>query len=70
MLHQSVEVRPRQNGNVEDRAGCDRLLQRRGQPEFDVDSHAMRALEARHELGHQRSRGTAAEDFDRLRKCQ
>jgi hypothetical protein len=36
------------NDKVKNCAGFDRLLQRRSQPEFDIDNRVMRALEEGH----------------------
>jgi hypothetical protein len=64
MRDQTVQLRPRQNGNVKAGASFDRLLERRREPEFDLDSRGLRALEARDEFDHQRPHGTATEDFE------
>jgi hypothetical protein len=63
-LGQRIELRPRQERNVERGAVLDLFFQHRRQREFDLDLGAVRPLEQRHDFGHERFHGAAAKNFN------
>jgi hypothetical protein len=63
IFDQRIELRTRQDGNIEHGAVLDRPFQGRGQAKFNVDRRGIGPLERRDRLRHQRPHGAAAEDF-------